>query len=133
MGGLFLFFCFVFFPGGRLCAIDIINQCSQSVRGMSCCDTIFNYGIKQKRNHAIIVLVEKDRGYNLLKVKDNFLNSTFWLFASSVKSGGSYYSGYLFFVSLYTVGCVKNIYTGISIYVHLGLCLGVRVCFGTCR
>lgn len=30
---------------------------------MSCCDTIFNYGIKKtKKNHTIIVIVEEIEG-----------------------------------------------------------------------
>lgn len=56
MGGSFLF------PGGKALCHSYSNQCSQSVRGTSCCDTVFTYGIKQKKNHTVIVLVEKIKG-----------------------------------------------------------------------
>ena len=39
-----------------------------------------------------------------------------------------------FIFSVYSWMCEKKyIYTSISIFVHLGQCLGVCVCFGTCR
>lgn len=95
---------FVF--GERLCAIDINPV--QSVRGISCCDTVFNYGIKQnKKESHNYCYCWRDREYNLLKVKDNFWIALFGSLLPWWRVGVVIIMS-ISFISLYTVGCVKK-------------------------